>query len=60
MAINGYMIFTDNDELYDASVYQNRIIAKGVLDKYLIEYPLLRVVEVEIHPTDEIIRFPEG
>jgi len=60
MAIGGYMILTDNDELYDGSFYPNRTVAKGEMDKYLGGYPLLRVVEVEIRPKKEMIRFYEG
>ena len=60
MAIEGYMIFTDDDMLYDGCVYQNRIIARDVLNEYLATCPLLRVVKVEIHPSDEVIRFHEG
>lgn len=60
MAISGFMVFTDDDFLYDGMVFENKLDCQKHVDSIRIIQPLVRVVEVEIHPKEEVIRFYDG
>lgn len=60
MAVSGWMLYTDDDKLFDGVVYSSKLDCQQSLYLVIAEYPLVRMVEVEIHPREEVIRFYDG